>query len=106
MEGRVTEPREGPTTITIDIYANPNQLTAQQWIEQDTTWTLSDQRLTPITVAGQSGLAYTWSGLYEGKSTVVTSGPNTYVISVTWLTPTDRILQDYQTVLASLAFQG
>ncbi|MEX1112416.1 MAG: hypothetical protein WEC84_03060 [Candidatus Andersenbacteria bacterium] len=102
FEGRNTEPREGPIAITIDIYENPQKLSPQDWIQSSTNWTLSNQQLTPTTVDNKEGLSYSWSGLYEGKSTVITNEQYAYVISTTWLLPSDPTIEDYNTVLNSL----
>lgn len=105
LDGISTESREGPTAITIDIYENPTKLGAEEWIEQDTNWNLSNKQVTPASVGGKEGRMFTWDGLYAGKSTVVTHGERTYVFSVTSMTREDRILKDYDTLLASVTFE-
>ena len=102
LEGRTTEPREGPTGITVDAYQNPDQLSARAWAETDTNWTVVTAEASDITVAGREGISFTWSGLYEGKTVVVTEGDKAYVFSVTWMTPEDQILRDFDMVLNSL----
>lgn len=102
LEGRGDEPREGPTAITIDIYENPQELSAQDWVHSSTTWTLSDQILKPVNVSGHEGVAYHWSGLYEGTSTIISAGKYMYVASVTSLSAEDQMIQDYEALLGSL----
>ena len=106
IEGRSTEPREGPTAITIDIYQNFQQYNPEQWIQNSTNWTLSNQEIKRSRVQDRDALSYTWSGLYEGTSTVISHAPYIYVVSVTSLTPEDQILADYTSILNSLEFQN
>lgn len=102
IEGRNTVPREGPTGITVDVYQNPEQLSSSVWVQTDTNWTIANGGATDVTVAGNEGVTYTWSGLYEGRTVVVTKGDKAYVFSVTWMTPGDQILRDFDTVLNSV----
>lgn len=102
LDGTATTPREGPTAITVDIYPNPEQLSSSAWIENDTNWTIRTSDMTPTTVGGKEAVSYTWSGLYEGRSTVVTEGDRAYVFSVTWMTPEDPLLTDYEELLQNV----
>lgn len=102
IEGRNTVPREGPTGITVDVYQNPEQLSSRAWVQTDTNWTIANGGATDVTVAGNEGVTFTWSGLYEGRTVVVTKGDKAYVFSVTWMTPEDQILRDFDTVLNSV----
>lgn len=97
--------REWPTMITIDAYPNPKGSSPEVWAQQETTWKLSDKILTPLTVNGIPAVRYTWSGLYEGISTILTSPTHAYVASVTWMTTEDQILKDYEMILFTLKFQ-
>jgi hypothetical protein len=104
LDGQSTIPREGPISITIDVYANPSKLAAADWIKEDPNWTIRTSELTPQTVGAETGVSYSWSGLYEGRSTVVTRGDLAYVFSVTWLSPTDSIITDYNLLLSTVEF--
>lgn len=104
LDGKSELGGEGPTAITLDAYQNPDELSAEEWANQDTNWALSDKATTPVSVAGQSGFSFNWDGLYQGKSVVVTKGKLAYVFSVTWLTPEDQIIKDFDMVLNSVAF--
>ncbi len=105
LNGIATTPREGPTAISIDVYPNTDKRSAEEWMRQDTNWTIRSSELTPITIAGIPGVSYTWSGLYEGRTSIVTSGTHAYVFSVTWMTREDRILTDFETLLQSVRFE-
>lgn len=103
LEGKATEPREAPTGITVDVYQNPNQLSASDWVQNDTNWTVATSSAEPITIGDRTGVTYTWSGLYEGKTVVFTEGDKAYVFSVTSLTADDQILRDFEMVLNSFS---
>lgn len=102
MNGTATVASEGPTAITIDIYQNTGKLAVRDWITHDTNWTVATKSATDATVAGLPAVTYSWSGLYEGKSYVVVKGDKVYVLSVTWLTPEDQIIKDFDMVLSSM----
>lgn len=101
LEGRNTTPREGPTGIAITVFPNPSTLEASEWAKTDTNWTVANTSAQPIVVNGNEGISYTWSGLYEGRTVVLTKGDKAYVFSVTWLTPEDQIIKDFEMVLNS-----
>lgn len=102
LEGRITEARDGPVSITIDAYPNPDRLTAEDWVRADTNWTVRTSEAAPIGRGQITGVTYSWSGLYEGKTVIVTEGVRAYVFSVTWLEPEDPILTEFDAVLGSV----
>lgn len=97
-------PREGPTSITMDVYSNEKKLSASDWAKQDVNWASSNKEVSNVPVNGIQGVAYSWSGLYEGESVIVTRGTEAYVFSVTWLTAEDQILKDFDMILKSFSF--
>jgi len=102
LEGRSTIAREGPVSITIEVYPNPDELPAEDWVRSDTNWTVRTSEVAPIGRGQITGVTYSWSGLYEGKSVIVTEGSRAYVFSVTWLTPEDVVLAEFDRLLASV----
>lgn len=92
---------EGPTAITVDVYPNPENLTAKDWAAKETTWSVANAEAVPVNVNGAEGVVYTWSGLYEGRTVILTKESKAYVFSVTWLTPEDQLLKDFDMVLTS-----
>jgi hypothetical protein len=102
IEGRTTDARDGPTGITVDVYPNPDRLTAEDWTRADTNWTVRTSEAAPIGRGQITGTTYSWSGLYEGKTVIVTEGTHSYVFSVTWLEPTDAILTEFDSILGSV----
>ena len=98
---------EGPTAITIDIFQNDiDKQSIMDWMTgtNDSNYKLGDGAYVRTTVGDVDALVYTWSGLYEGKTTVFAHGDDIIAVSVTWLTPTDGMLADYQLLLDSFTF--
>ncbi len=103
-----TPGREGPTAITIDAYQNNlDRYTADQWIQNtsESNFKLSpDGKLSATDINGVPATAYRWSGLYEGKTTVVAFPAYVFAFSVTYLTPDDQIVKDFDGVTLSTTF--
>lgn len=98
---------EGPTAITINVYQNNlDALSVIDWITNtnDSNFKLGNGQYTQTVVAGQPAYTYTWSGLYEGKTTAFAHGDDIIAVSVTWMTPEDDILDEYERVLDSFEF--
>ena len=95
---------EGPTTITLDVYANAPEKTLSTWLHTtpESNLTLGDGALEEMVVGKVPALAYRWSGLYEGKSVALLHDGSVIVLSVTYLAPEDAIVHDFDTVLRSL----
>lgn len=99
-----TPGREGPTAITISLYQNNlDKLSAEQFVKNnvDSNYKLGNGTLVSTTKGILEGVEYTWSGLYEGKSFVVSRPDYVYMFSVTRLDSSDRILQDFDALVSS-----
>src|SRR3989344_7650806 len=100
IEGNYTSPgREGPTSITLNVYQNEKKLNLADWMKQDVNSNISSEKTSVASVNGLPGVSYKWSGLYEGESVIITKGTQVYFFSVTWLTPEDQILKDFDLIL-------
>lgn len=95
LDGKTTVAREGPTSISIEIYANP---------EYFPNLYLANNGTSTEKINGEEGIGYTWSGLYEGKTIVVTKGNQNYAFSVTWLTKEDKLLKDFEKLIDTADF--
>lgn len=104
LEGRSTDVREGPTSITLKVYPNPDQLSPVEWSSYDPNWNVANSALTPIEVVGEIGVSYTWSGLYEGRSVILSKDNHILVFSVTKMNNDDQIIKDFEAILNSTAF--
>lgn len=102
LDGKITEATDGPISITIDAYQNPQRLDSEAWAKQDTNWNISSKILTPTALSGENGFSFNWDGLYPGRSVVIAKGNYAYVLSVTWNSPEDQILKDFEMILNSV----
>ncbi len=107
LRAGTTTPREGPVAITIDIHQNVEEQAADAWIKtsQNSNFNLSDKVLTPTTLSGRQALAYRSTGLYEARNVVVATPDYIYAFAVTYLTPDDQILKDFDAILKTVSIQ-
>lgn len=92
---------EGPTGVTIDIYAN-NTLPLSEWVATSnlSNFTLGDKSSTPTTVSGVPAVSYRWSGLYEGETTAFLYNGNVVAVSVMRIKPEEHT-EAYEELLSS-----
>lgn len=107
-EGK-TPPREGPTAITITNYQNNlDNLSVEQWVKNtnDSNFKLSpDGKIEAVRIAGtHEALTYHWSGLYEGTTIAFAHNTSINTLSVTYISPNDQIVKDFDIVKSSLEF--
>lgn len=98
---------EGPVAITIDIYDNSvDKLSVMDWMKgaNQSNFKLGPGTYDTRQIAGETAYSYTWSGLYEGRTTVLAHGTDIVAISVTYMDPSDDILVAFDDVVASLRF--
>jgi hypothetical protein len=98
---------EGPRTISIDVLGNPKKLTLDQWFKTSTTSNsnLAKAPYATTTVFGKDAIVYKWSGLYEGETIAFIHKENIVMMSVTYLTPEDRNISAFKSIVASLELQ-
>jgi len=100
---------EGPPAITIEMFQNNIENYTADAVIRSTNFT--NYKLSPdgvvasTTVGGRDGLGFRWSGLYEGRSVVVALPNWVYVFSVTYLTPEDAIIDDFERILTTVRFK-
>ncbi|HVT75204.1 MAG TPA: hypothetical protein VHD69_02220 [Candidatus Paceibacterota bacterium] len=83
---------EGQPGITFEFIENePVEMDAETFIRDKpaSNWNIATSAMTPKIYDGISGIEYSWSGLYEGRSFVVARRGFIYVFSVTRFDPTD-----------------
>lgn len=105
LNGTAPVAGEGPPSITIDIYKNPQHLTPEEWMRQDTNWTQQSIARDGIVIGGLPAVSFDWSGLYEGNSSIVSFGDHIYVFSYTWLSADDVVIKEVSDVLDSVKFK-
>ncbi|TSC61023.1 MAG: hypothetical protein Athens041674_897 [Parcubacteria group bacterium Athens0416_74] len=105
----IPEGGEGPVSITFDIYKPTSaEKSAQEWIRstpQSNFQLSADKNIAEVSVAGTTGYAYTWDGLYRGRSIAFAHGEYIVVASVTMLEPTDMIVSDFDALVQTLEVQ-
>lgn len=98
---------EGPTAVTIDVYQNNlDTLSVMDWMNNvsASNYKLGNGTSVKASVGEQDATSYTWSGLYEGRTTVLAYKDDLIAISVTWMAPEDEIIDTYEHVLDSFEF--
>lgn len=84
---------EGPTAITVDIFADtgvnvpPGKTLVQTWIASSTysNWSVSDMEAPgPTRIGNFPAWLYTWNGLYRGISVVTDHAGSIFMFSVTY----------------------
>ncbi len=106
-ESTSTVAGEGPVAITIARYDNPEKLELEPWLRvaPQSNFSVSNSIPIPETVGKESGLRYSWSGLYEGESIAVQKDDSIFLFSVTYLTEEDVIRSDFEKILKTISFK-
>jgi hypothetical protein len=94
---------EYPANVTISVFDNAQKRPLTAWKEAN----VSRGEDKNITVAGQDGLAYASTGLYEADNVLFPSPDGRYVIQIhgAYINPEDPMRQAYQKVVSSFKFQ-
>ncbi|MBD2156400.1 GUN4 domain-containing protein [Leptolyngbya sp. FACHB-16] len=92
---------ENPPIVRIRVFENPQGLPLRDWKGE-----LSEEGDRPISVAGQEGLAYSATGLYESDNVVFSSPDGRYVIRIRadYIGPEDDTREVFQGLLQSFVF--
>lgn len=102
-----TEPREGPPVITVAVFANPENLSAEVWANSNTQFSLYNLAMNEATTASLGGieaLTYRADGLYPSDTYIVSTNSKIYLISGSYLNPEDQIRRDFEDLLSSIEF--
>lgn len=99
--------REGPPTIGIMVFRNPNGLDAASWVKSESVSNFMQGVSAPIdtVVGGEHAVAYESDGLYRSDNAVATHGGMIYVFSAAWLDAQDRMRADFSDLLRSVEFE-
>jgi hypothetical protein len=100
---------EGPRAITLDIFQNNlDKQTALGFItgSSDSNYKLGPGNIATTTHGVLEGLEYTWSGLYEGRSFVVSTPEYIYLFAATRIDPQDRIIADFDRLLKTVVISN
>ncbi|MBD2449606.1 hypothetical protein H6G76_21030 [Nostoc sp. FACHB-152] len=98
---------EYPANVQVAVYNNPRKLSLQKWIQQSNQFTVS-RDFKPGRIAGQTGLKFQSSGLYEHENVAFISPKDSRIIVVSLAkngSNNDAIYRKvYQQVVNSFAF--
>ncbi len=105
-EGK-TPGREGPVSISVNIFQNLENQPIESWVRgmSDSNYKLGNGELLPVTIGGNNALSYRWSGLYEGNSVVLSHKGNIIMMSTTFLSPTDPIVDIFESILETTTLE-
>lgn len=105
-EGRNNAPREGPPTITINVYQNNlDNLSLTDWLTKTnaSNFKLSvDGKYSSATISGREAISYQHSGLYETDVVAFRHGDWLIAWSTQYLAPEDAIRKDSEAMRATL----
>jgi hypothetical protein len=98
---------EGPPTINIDLYQNPNWSEPLAWVQNEprSNFQLSNGKFEERMVARRTAVLYKSDGLYQTENVVLKNRDYIAHMSVGYLTSDDKIRRDFQEVLNSVEFQ-
>ncbi len=99
---------EGPPSITISVFNNPNRLTAQSWAETNSLASnieLIDSPPVPAEVGGVKGIYYLVLGLYLFDTYVFAYGDEIYLLSGAYHEKGDEYYQNTVDVISTAVFK-
>lgn len=97
---------EGPPVISMSVFQSDGAA-VETWVRGNarSNFKLSaDDTLTGTMVGGEPALAYRYSGLYEADAVAVAHRGKIFLFEVGWLTPEDKIVEDFQNLLDTVEF--
>lgn len=101
-----TDVREGPPTMNVRVYNNPQSLTASQWLTEHGSEvnyaTVSKEEAT--TVAGVPAIYLLTDGLYQTNTYVVAHNNHIYILSGSYIDVNDQINSDFEVLVESFNF--
>lgn len=99
--------REGPVSITIDVYQDPvDSPTLTEWLKETpaSNFTLSNGTFSNATLSGKPAVQYHWSGLYEADTIAAAYGHYIVAATVHYIAPEDSIRSVFDGVIKTFAF--
>ncbi len=102
-----SEPREGPPTIQVRVYENPDKEQPGNWaeahpLESNIELAFGDRE--EAVVGGANAVGYTADGLYASKVYIVASNNFIYVFTAAYIDDQSPTLRDFGDLLKSVEF--
>ena len=100
--------REGPPTITMLVFENPEKLQPGAWAEANNVSNIALLRgeIVETSIGGAPAIRYEVDGLYLSDTVIVASGSYIYVISGSYLEEGSDIRRDFEPFLNSITVQN
>lgn len=99
--------REGPPTITLSVFENPDNRSPASWAETNPNYSnvsLMRGDFESATVGGEEAIHYLVDGLYLTKTYVVSHGEFIYLIAGSYLEEGSLIHEDFRPFVESITF--
>lgn len=99
--------RGGPPAINLIIYPNDDGLSALEWALENSAYSnLQDEELvTAYTLAGIEGIRYSWEGMFNGETVIISDENNVYMFSGTSHDGDTAMKEDFDAMLRSVTLQ-
>lgn len=93
-----------PLSISCTIFNNPSNLSPYAWATSNTSsnFSLNTSNNSRKDVAGQEAVSYSWTGLYQSQSVVLSNGAMIIMCSGGYLDPHDEIFTDYKAIIQTI----
>lgn len=102
-----TEPREGPPTIQIQVYRNPERQQSAVWLDshpQETNINLAVSEPGEASVGGVTALRFTADGLYASDVYVVTVGEYVFLLRGEYIDKNSDIYRTFTDIVDNFEF--
>jgi hypothetical protein len=99
---------EGPPSITISVYKNPERLNAKAWAEANSLASnieSIDGPPVPAEIGGEEGIHYLVLGLYFLDTYVVAHGDEIYLLSGAYHEKNDEYDQNFSDLMTTVVFE-
>jgi hypothetical protein len=102
-----TVPREGPPTIKLLVYENPDELSPTEWAKAnplETAYSRALAEAATISVGRREAIGYTVDGLYLTDVYIVTYNKKALIIMGEYIDFESEIFKDVEQLVASIVF--
>lgn len=96
--------REGPISVTVQVFPNPENLLPLEWAEKNNISNISLARgqIQEFQVSGAPAILYQWDGLYRADQIIFSANGKIFSLAGTYLNEEDEIRIIFANLIASL----
>lgn len=105
--GNIPVGGEGPATMSILVFKNPQKQSPSIWAAENALYSNINLRTSdPVedVIGGVSAIRYIADGLYPSENFIVAHGENIYVFTGQYQSPESPLKRDFLPIVASVAF--